>query len=1075
MVAGGAPRLGRRQAGARRGEARRARASATRSGGRRHRSRPGRPGTRCPRPRGAGVATPVPGPALHGAPGRPLASAARARARGPAARAAPGAWSVRPRAGWPPTPSGTSSPSPSPWRPSAGSPRALRSGSRRSSPGSPSVSPPWRSSARPTRRRASPTSASRSRRCSCRRRRGSRRWSAIHLVPVGLLLVPALVAVGSLAASSIAIERRILARPSGPTAADRTALLGLVVLVAVRGLHRDRRGHPRRPRRAAADRRRSPVAGPCRSRGWPCSPRSTASWPGSSATGWPPSRGPPLRGALGVALSYAAVIAIAAAALRAMALPRLLGPALLTLVLYLWSAYRGVPRGSPSGPALDLGAPPARRARVLVVGSGTWWRRADGARGDRRGRLTAAPLGCTNGSRAPRPQTDPARPAPTRKDPSSRDLPRARADGAERPQPLPDQADPDRAGDRQRDRRPLGRSRRRSTGSSSSTARTPRPRTASPRRSGRWATWPVPASTTRRRSRSIPTNRIAERNIDRLKLLLVEAGDRTVAADPTSKAPVSIFVEETGKTGFAHLVELARPKVLAQVNPGDYVELVAEGKHLIAFSNGIRVGVVEPRVAARLLKLIANGNKYAAGVTSLGAQDVRIIIREIYQDPRNYGKVSFPTAATVRRPPPVHEGHPPARGRGPRGRSRGRHRGRGDRGPRSRHPRRGHPGRGLRGGAGRARGAVVRSAGGPARRPARDRGPVRRTRRSRGASPERRPSPVAESSPMTPRDIAGRPAEPLSLPIFARLAPALPAELIAARIEAATAPDDVVIDLFGRGGWVARTALALGRRAVSIETSPLSRLLADVVVRAPGPAPSRRRVPGRGRRAARHDEPAGVDRRALRDGAARRAAGRSRSRSWSGSPARGRRCPARPGAPSAARPASTGAAGAASCATRRRRTPTSSWRSRPTHDPVAREEIARRFPLRRRARRPAGAAARPPLAPPAGRPPGDPRPDRGRAARVAGDVRPPPRLPPRHPPVEPPQRVPGPGEPAPHRRGPGPAAGGARMARAQPVARLRGGLPAGAGLRAGARRRPVRSRPGAPRRAPRRRSSTGRR
>ena len=142
-----------------------------------------------------------------------------------------------------------------------------------------------------------------------------------------------------------------------------------------------------------------------------------------------------------------------------------------------------------------------------------------------------------------------------------------------------------------------------------------------------------------------PTSRIAERNIDRLKLLMVEAGDRTVAADPTSKAPVSIFVEETGKTGFAHLMELARPKVLAQVNPGDAVELVAEGKHLIAFSNGIRVGVVEPRVAARLLKLVANGNKYAAGVTSLGAQDVRIIIREIYQDPRNYGKVSFPTAA----------------------------------------------------------------------------------------------------------------------------------------------------------------------------------------------------------------------------------------------------------------------------------------------------------------------------------------------------------------------------------------------------------------------------------------------
>ena len=142
-----------------------------------------------------------------------------------------------------------------------------------------------------------------------------------------------------------------------------------------------------------------------------------------------------------------------------------------------------------------------------------------------------------------------------------------------------------------------------------------------------------------------PTNRIAERNIDRLKTLLVAAGEKTVAAAEGSKAPVRIFVEETGKTGFAHLVDLADAKKLAQVNPGDAVELTPEGNRLVAISNKVRIGVVEPRVAARLLKLIADGNKYFAGVTSLGAQDVRIIIREVYQDPRNYGKVSFPTAA----------------------------------------------------------------------------------------------------------------------------------------------------------------------------------------------------------------------------------------------------------------------------------------------------------------------------------------------------------------------------------------------------------------------------------------------
>jgi tetratricopeptide repeat protein len=145
-----------------------------------------------------------------------------------------------------------------------------------------------------------------------------------------------------------------------------------------------------------------------------------------------------------------------------------------------------------------------------------------------------------------------------------------------------------------------------------------------------------------------PTNRIAERNINRLRVLLAEAGgERTVPAQVGSKAPVSIFVEETGKTGFAGLYDLPSPRQLAQVNPGDAVELAPEGPRLVARSNGVVIGAVEPRVAARLLKLIANGNKYSAGVTSLGDRDVRIIIREVYQDPRNYGKVSFPTAAKV--------------------------------------------------------------------------------------------------------------------------------------------------------------------------------------------------------------------------------------------------------------------------------------------------------------------------------------------------------------------------------------------------------------------------------------------
>ncbi len=72
-----------------------------------------------------------------------------------------------------------------------------------------------------------------------------------------------------------------------------------------------------------------------------------------------------------------------------------------------------------------------------------------------------------------------------------------------------------------------------------------------------------------------------------------------------------------------------------------------------------------------------------------------------------------------------------------------------------------------------------------------------------------------------------------SLPAFERFAPPPPPALIAARLEAASAPGDIVLDPFGRGGWVARSALDHQRRAVSLETTPLDRLLAEIVLRPP--------------------------------------------------------------------------------------------------------------------------------------------------------------------------------------------------------------------------------------------------
>ena len=77
-------------------------------------------------------------------------------------------------------------------------------------------------------------------------------------------------------------------------------------------------------------------------------------------------------------------------------------------------------------------------------------------------------------------------------------------------------------------------------------------------------------------------------------------------------------------------------------------------------------------------------------------------------------------------------------------------------------------------------------------------------------------------------------AEPgFTLPAFERLAPPPPPELVQARLESSSSPGDIVADLHGRGGWIARAAIDRQRRGFSLETSPLTRLLAEVVLRPP--------------------------------------------------------------------------------------------------------------------------------------------------------------------------------------------------------------------------------------------------
>lgn len=149
------------------------------------------------------------------------------------------------------------------------------------------------------------------------------------------------------------------------------------------------------------------------------------------------------------------------------------------------------------------------------------------------------------------------------------------------------------------------------------------------------------------------TNRIAKRNADRLRVLLEAPGDGQAGGDGVpakavnarpGKAPATLFIEEMGKTGRARLINLAAPRVLAPLSPGDAVTLRADGDQLVARVGRATIGQVEPRIAARLLKLMDAGNRYEAALTSVHeGGEVMVIIHEVFTHPANFGKVSFPS------------------------------------------------------------------------------------------------------------------------------------------------------------------------------------------------------------------------------------------------------------------------------------------------------------------------------------------------------------------------------------------------------------------------------------------------
>ncbi len=143
-----------------------------------------------------------------------------------------------------------------------------------------------------------------------------------------------------------------------------------------------------------------------------------------------------------------------------------------------------------------------------------------------------------------------------------------------------------------------------------------------------------------------PHNTIARKNLNRLAVLgnLAEAD----APHETGQRKLSpqMFIEEMGKTGVSTLIE-PDFQVAAVLTSGDEVYLRAEDLQLLVETGqGQYVGKIEPRLAQRLLKFIEGGNRYVAAVTNIAESEVKIFIRETYQDPSQAGKLSFPAVGT---------------------------------------------------------------------------------------------------------------------------------------------------------------------------------------------------------------------------------------------------------------------------------------------------------------------------------------------------------------------------------------------------------------------------------------------
>ncbi len=141
-----------------------------------------------------------------------------------------------------------------------------------------------------------------------------------------------------------------------------------------------------------------------------------------------------------------------------------------------------------------------------------------------------------------------------------------------------------------------------------------------------------------------PYNPIASKNLKIIKSFKPDSpgGNGALHPNGTSRFPLSLFLQEPGKTKIVNLLKVAEPQKLSKVFCGMQVDLIIKNRKIaIIDSDGNYLGVLPDDINHHLLRLLHGGNKYDLFVKSIRVNGLSILVKETYRSKRFKNQPSF--------------------------------------------------------------------------------------------------------------------------------------------------------------------------------------------------------------------------------------------------------------------------------------------------------------------------------------------------------------------------------------------------------------------------------------------------